>query len=1006
MHPLKMPFYNVLYLHLQTPPIPTTGNFRSNQPIKKPESLPWSDETTKPIIAYTLPPHMKLRLENAVRLGQLGSRSRSTKKINTATTPEYDTPDLNGVIIKNFIHHLSTTKSDIESTIPNPNQFYTTPPPDNGDVGLEPLVLMNSNPFFPVNQMSVQPDDDGLPMIVQGSINDNNLPIKYQHTMIDPSPLPQHSVPPTTPANKVAISSKISPNQMSVQQDHDGMPLIDQGSINGNNLTVQNQHTLIHPSRLPQHSVPPANPTKKVAILSKISSKPTKVSAKPARLPLIFNEIPVRPGTQPSLIKHPTRRRPISQQKKPQTVKRPIISQQHSNQSATITNPQFPKISSTYQSSNSTNILKTQPSFNPVPSANQNSQYQASQSQNQVILPPTKENSVNVYSGTSSQNVQGLQTATNFINPLNYPTVGQYPTINQVLNQPTSQFANSVSPLQMLTAGQYNQSLPQQPVEPVHPIPMIHDSVVSRPNNSLKQLQLQFLLDCALLDPLTKTKIPLGTNPVGDDFFFTPMPYTNQNPSLTAVNLKQASFNPFNPASYLPSFPSLFPTTPAPITAVVLTDSTTQTTPIYVSIPPSRHHKKKKVKNVYVDLPIVSEVGNMLDKMYNFMEESLVTKVVKKTENNNPPRRSHSNHTQVPQVVQVIPSNQIIPLSAIDGGSDEDYYQRYTTPFYRTTRSRRQRPKRRRPIASTYYTNRLPTNSWHPAIFHRQKRTTLVPGSIKNDRNKNFLTTKIHVTSEYVGPNPTDSSDYLDRRKVTVSSDEDDDNDDDYDDSFSFPEFSFDSGSDDDDDDDDEDNEIQVNKSNLKKNGNKVASSESLETDSYEDGDDDDDDSGEDYTPSVGMFGDFFGNVASSMNKYMPSFSSFSVPSFRNYFRVGSGSKEMDYNSIDREDRSTTPRIETRNPKNPKYIFSDYNDYNGIDGLNGDDSIYNPYLGSADMTTAATDATAASNDYYWNWFGNSNENSASEAPAASQNSSGNLLKTLKSLMGIVLKQRD
>lgn len=896
---------------------------------------------------------MKLKLEQAVRQGHLGSRTRSTKKMHLATTtPDYEPTELNGIIIKNFINHLSTTKSNIESTIPNPNQFYTTPSYEGSDI--EPLVLMNSNAFFPVNEMNVnnydsnggiknaEVDDGRPPIIVSSATHINNSPVPYQDSINNPNIIATHQRP-----------------------------------------------------SFPQYMQPSPRPVTTTAI-PKISNNPAQLSGNHPKI-----RTPNRKGPQSTSkpIRAPTRRRPTSHSK-------PMKQQSHkvptTMNSPNLNHPVKVHTANQSHAPAGMNIQQNVPSNSPslIPNSmqvvSQNSPIQ-SQHQSPVILAPTKENSLNIYNTISSQQQSEPLQSINAVNP----AASQYS--HQAMNPQSSQLFNSMTPLQTLAGqqlGHFNQTLYQ----PVLPLPVAQDSAVNRPNNALKQLQLQFLLDCALLDPLTKTKIPLGTNPVGDDFFFTPMPYINQNPPLAPVNIKQLPFNPFNPQSYLPSFPSLFPTTPPPITTVVLTDQTTQTTqqPIYVSIPPTRRHKKK-VKNVYVDLPLVSEVGNMLDKVYNFMEESLVTKVVKKTETQ-PARRVHSTQTPQTQIVQVVPSNQIVPLSAID--SEEDYLQRYTTPYYRTTRSRRPRPKRRRPIASTYYTNRLPSNHWQPISFHRQKRTTLVPNNRKKDAgNKNYLTTKIHVTSEYNGPHPTDSIDYQDRQKVTESSEEGDY----YYDSFTFPELNFDSGSYDDDDDDDDENDddsdshsvqkdddsasAQENSSSLKKQFKKKnrknlkqVSSGSLENDSYEDDDDDGDDDG----PSMGMFGDFFGNVVSSVNKYVPSFGGY-IPSIGNYFRGGSGSKEMDYNSINREERSTTPKIETRNPKHPKYIFSDYNDYNGIDSPDGNviGSWYNPFSGSNEATTATPDTTEASNDY-WNWFGNSNENveSATESSATKQNSSG------------------
>ncbi|KAJ6637552.1 hypothetical protein Bhyg_10283, partial [Pseudolycoriella hygida] len=205
---------------------PTVSAFKTNYPLKRPGSLPW-DAADKPVIAYTLPPNMKTKLESALGQGILGSRSRTTKKMNVATTPVYEETALNGIIVQNFINHLSTTKSDIESTIPNPNQFFTTPTYE-GD-NMEPLLISNSNSFFPVNQGNIYYSNNDIknthggvhlpPIVISRPANSNSSPDKQTmaHSPIFSTNAPSSSLPatihphitPRTPTQQPKINDPI-----------------------------------------------------------------------------------------------------------------------------------------------------------------------------------------------------------------------------------------------------------------------------------------------------------------------------------------------------------------------------------------------------------------------------------------------------------------------------------------------------------------------------------------------------------------------------------------------------------------------------------------------------------------------------------------------------------------------------------------------------------------------------------------------------------------------------
>lgn len=434
--------------------------------------------------------------------------------------------------------------------------------------------------------------------------------------------------------------------------------------------------------------------------------------------------------------------------------------------------------------------------------------------------------------------------------------------------------------------------------------------VVSYRNNDLlKQLKMQFVLDCALLDQKSQTRVPVSIV----DLLRT----TKKPPAAIAM-----------PQKYQP----------------------------YKSSKPT-----VKVKKVDSYPPAISDIGDYFESIYNYLEEAFTTKIIEMPKTSKPMKATANNVNYTPLPYQT------------------------TRKLNKNNKRRGTRPKNRMP--PKHFAQRHKPNA--KRTVYRPKRTTFPPNSRSTkgsnrivgtgQNKKNYMTTQIHVTSEYNGPAPTSSIEALDlvRQGNKDSSEEGD---------VLYDGFAFDdliNGGDDDDDDDssgesNEDDYDNVNdeyplptdKQKVKRRKNSKAGGlnkrPAYDDYSYEDRD------GQDDLPS-GMFGGFFSNFFSTISNMMPTFGWFS-----------GGTNKAD--SGQEEARSTTPRIDMRKPKQP-YIYNELDNSIGDDAVHQDgvldslsDGWFNPFgTGSSELyefTTPMTPVTESSD--FWDWFGSGEQQSNTE----------------------------
>lgn len=442
-----------------------------------------------------------------------------------------------------------------------------------------------------------------------------------------------------------------------------------------------------------------------------------------------------------------------------------------------------------------------------------------------------------------------------------------------------------------------------------------------RNNDLLKQLKMQFVLDCALLNEKSQTRVPVNV-----------------------VDLLKATKKPA------------------------------------IAMPQKSQAKKSKptvkVKNVDAYPPAISNIGDYFESIYNYLEEAFTTKIIEK------------HKTSKPKQATVNPV--------------------YYTPLpYQTTRKlinnnkrRGTRPKNRMPQRTKPFSQRHKPNS--KRTVYRPKRTTFPPNSrstkgsnriVGSGHNKkNYMTTQIHVTSEYNGPPPTSSIEDNDlvRQENLDSSEEGD---------VLYDGFAFDdliNGGDDDDssgesNEDDYDNvnddySLPTDKQNaIKRRKNSKAGGMKnrppYDDYSYEDRD------GDGFDLPTGMFGGFFSNFFSTISNMMPTFGWFS-----------GDTKKSDVGQ--EEARSTTPRIDMRKPKQP-HIHNELDNYIGDDSAQQDGvldsfsgSWFNPFgTGSSEIyefTTPMTPVTESSD--FWDWFGSGEQQSNTEqSTTVRQNETGEIL---------------
>lgn len=509
----------------------------------------------------------------------------------------------------------------------------------------------------------------------------------------------------------------------------------------------------------------------------------------------------------------------------------------------------------------------------------------------------------------------------------------------------------------------------------------------TRNPNASKQLQLQFVLDCKMIDPKTKQEITAERAPNTADTTSTLKPYANHH------NVKGESNENFG-------------TTPMPRTTKQLSRTTTPwyKNPIIIQsimqtqTPHTTTTEKLKVKNVYVDPPGISEIGNAFEGFYDFFEDTF-TEEEKDKNKRRPVKKSTRDKITIPTGSPVSIIRRPIP----------------TVPMpYVSTQKTVQMPNRQ-PI--TYSNIRYPVNN-------RYKRTTLYPNrkivpqyvsvvdpqyaDDPNDPN-NFLTTKIHVTSQYGGPKPTASMNGHSNKQNSDDSSEEYyydtlalNNlaaDDDPDSSVSREEEEEEDGDDDDDDDtsDTESDEENIAEENVeypiptdktqkkqRKRKNKDTSTDNSEDYSYENAD-------YDFTAKIGSYGESMGNFFSSVGEYIPRLPSFGRQSVSDEDENRGVSTVKGQHKMDAP-RITTPHSEYRHPKQPSdnyygYDYSKSVESNKIES-DADSSWFNNnfFFGSNEDTIATPTeiVTTTDSSSYFDWFGSgSNEEKQSSEESSS-----------------------
>lgn len=258
-----------------------------------------------------------------------------------------------------------------------------------------------------------------------------------------------------------------------------------------------------------------------------------------------------------------------------------------------------------------------------------------------------------------------------------------------------------------------------------------------------KELKVQFVLDCDLKNALNKDKTGLNANRpqilpetysyVADDddsaqYQKKPYYYSAQTALKTQRKPTFTAYTTRRPQSRpRPQQTIARPTTKAPKIK-------------------TKQKQKQKIK--YVDPPGISALSSTFENVYNFFEEAFTDNVVlkkppiNKVKNSAPNRKRKNNRNNRRQ------------------GTKNGNRKPVT------------RPQRRKPIVK------------------RSTAPTLAPGSRSTqpaeNKQKQHLTTKIHVTSEYVAPETKPTVDLDDRQEEEIYDDygDDDDEDDYYYDSF------------------------------------------------------------------------------------------------------------------------------------------------------------------------------------------------------------------------------
>lgn len=448
-----------------------------------------------------------------------------------------------------------------------------------------------------------------------------------------------------------------------------------------------------------------------------------------------------------------------------------------------------------------------------------------------------------------------------------------------------------------------------------------------RNNDLLKQLKMQFILDCALLDEKSQTRVPV-------------------------------------------SIVELLKTTKPPPAAVPM---------------PQRTQQKKsskpmvKVKKVDEYPPAISDIGDYFERIYNYLEEAFTTKIIEKHRTSKPKQATANPVKYTPLPYQT--TRKLITNNKRRGTRPKNRMPQRAKPFVQ-----RHKPNSKRTVYR-------PKRTTFPPISRSTKGSNRIAGS--GNHKKNYMTTQIHVTSEYNGPTSSIEGIDLDRQENMDSSVEGIDSSED----VLYDGFAFDdllNGGDDDDSSGESDEEDYDNvdddyplltdkQKTIKRRKNSKAGGlknrPAYDDYSYEDRD------GHDggFDLPTGMFSGFFSNFFSTISNIMPTFGWFS-----------GGTNKADVGQ--EEARSTTPRIDMRKPKQP-HIYNELDNSIGDDGVQQDSSVldslsdgwFNPFgTGSSEIyefTTPMTPVTESPD--FWDWFGSGEQQSNTEqSPVNKKNETG------------------
>lgn len=454
-----------------------------------------------------------------------------------------------------------------------------------------------------------------------------------------------------------------------------------------------------------------------------------------------------------------------------------------------------------------------------------------------------------------------------------------------------------------------------------------------RNNDLLKQLKMQFVLDCSLLDEKSQTRVPV-------------------------------------------SIAELLKTTKPPAAVSSLTAAATAQHSVPQKSQPKKSSKPTvKVKKVDEYPPAISDIGAYFESIYNYLEEAFTTKIIEKSSKTKQATASPVNYTPLPyQTTRRISNN-----NRRHGTRPKNRMPQKTKPY---AQRRKPNPKR------TVY---RPKRTTFPPNSRSTKGSNRIVGSGHN--KKNYMNTQIHVTSEYNGPAPTSSMEDNDlvRQGLKDSSEEEDV----LYDGFAFDDLM--NGGDDDDssgdsneDEYNDDYPLPTEKQKVKRRKNSKAGG-LYNRPVYDDYSYEDRDGHDSLDLPTGMFSGFFSNFFSTLSNMMPTFGWFSGVT-----KKSDNGQEEARSTTPRIDmrRPKQPYIYSGQDNS---IGDDAIQQDGfLDNLSGSwfNPFGTGSSEINDFTTPMTPVTESSN--FWDWFGSGEQQSnTEESTTVRQNETGKIISVFQ-----------